>query len=215
MTDSAKIRRSVSPRRIFLCPRHRSLGAARTSWVGLAHLEDMSDIEHIIPGLDPVLTTSELAGHLGVPVQTIHDLRHAGGVPAASGSAGNCATDSPKSASGSPRSRRQPSGDPLPTETTGERRTRPAPKLCTDSGALAPTRRFDSAATSARLLSSGSTCRATSTWRSSRTASGRRSTPSGPCRWLDTPAVRWCHGGTTALYAESRRTTAGAADSTG
>ena len=81
MTDSAKIRRSASLRRIFLSPRHRSLGAARTSWDALAHLEYMSDIEHDIPGLDPVITTSELAGHLGVPVQTIHDLRHAGRGP--------------------------------------------------------------------------------------------------------------------------------------
>ncbi|MBC7724815.1 MAG: helix-turn-helix domain-containing protein [Burkholderiaceae bacterium] len=35
------------------------------------------DTLHTFPGLDPVLTTSELAAHLGVPVQTIHDLRHA------------------------------------------------------------------------------------------------------------------------------------------
>jgi excisionase family DNA binding protein len=32
-------------------------------------------------GLEPVLTTSELAAHLGVPVQTIHDLRHSGRGP--------------------------------------------------------------------------------------------------------------------------------------
>jgi excisionase family DNA binding protein len=34
-----------------------------------------------IPGLEPVLTTSELAAHLGVRVQTIHDLRHSGRGP--------------------------------------------------------------------------------------------------------------------------------------
>lgn len=34
-----------------------------------------------LPGLEPVLTTSQLAAHLGVPVQTIHDLRHAGRGP--------------------------------------------------------------------------------------------------------------------------------------
>ncbi|MBW4043243.1 MAG: helix-turn-helix domain-containing protein [Acidobacteria bacterium] len=32
-------------------------------------------------GLEPVLTTSQLAAHLGVPVQTIYDLRYAGGGP--------------------------------------------------------------------------------------------------------------------------------------
>lgn len=37
----------------------------------------MSDTSHAYLGLEPVLTTSELAAHLGVPVQTIHDLRHA------------------------------------------------------------------------------------------------------------------------------------------
>jgi len=35
------------------------------------------DTVHTFPGLEPVLTTSDLAAHLGVPVQTIHDLRHA------------------------------------------------------------------------------------------------------------------------------------------
>jgi excisionase family DNA binding protein len=41
----------------------------------------MNDIVHPFPGLEPVLTTSELAAHLGVPVQTIHDLRHSGRGP--------------------------------------------------------------------------------------------------------------------------------------
>ena len=35
------------------------------------------DTLHTFPGCEPVLTTSDLAAHLGVPVQTIHDLRHA------------------------------------------------------------------------------------------------------------------------------------------
>ena len=35
------------------------------------------DTLHTFPGLEPVLTTSDPAAHLGVPVQTIHDLRHA------------------------------------------------------------------------------------------------------------------------------------------
>ena len=77
MTDSARIRRSLRLRRIFLSlprvclerPRHRS-GA-------LVHLSGMTETAHIIPSLEAVLTTSELAAHLGVPVQTIHDLRHA------------------------------------------------------------------------------------------------------------------------------------------
>ena len=42
----------------------------------------MSETSHAYPGLEPVLTTSELAAHLGVPVQTIHDLRHARGFKA-------------------------------------------------------------------------------------------------------------------------------------
>jgi excisionase family DNA binding protein len=41
----------------------------------------MNEIMHPFPGLEPVLTTSELAAHLGVPVQTIHDLRHSGRGP--------------------------------------------------------------------------------------------------------------------------------------
>lgn len=41
----------------------------------------MSELAHPVPGLEPVLTTSELAAHLGVPVQTIHDLRHTGRGP--------------------------------------------------------------------------------------------------------------------------------------
>ncbi|QLQ10054.1 MAG: helix-turn-helix domain-containing protein [Nocardioidaceae bacterium] len=41
----------------------------------------MSDSIHPVTGLEPVLTTSELAAHLGVPVQTIHDLRHSGRGP--------------------------------------------------------------------------------------------------------------------------------------
>lgn len=41
----------------------------------------MNDLARPLPALEPVLTTSELAAHLGVPVQTIHDLRHAGRGP--------------------------------------------------------------------------------------------------------------------------------------
>ncbi|TSD53670.1 helix-turn-helix transcriptional regulator [Aeromicrobium piscarium] len=41
----------------------------------------MTDLSRPTIGLEPVLTTSELAAHLGVPVQTIHDLRHGGRGP--------------------------------------------------------------------------------------------------------------------------------------
>lgn len=37
----------------------------------------MSDTSRVYLSLEPVLTTSELAAHLGVPAQSIHDLRHA------------------------------------------------------------------------------------------------------------------------------------------
>ena len=81
MADSAKIRRSDSLGRIFLSRHYHRLGATRCPSERLAHLRYMSDFEHLVPGLEPVLTTSELASHLGVPVQTIHDLRHSGRGP--------------------------------------------------------------------------------------------------------------------------------------
>lgn len=74
MSDPAQIRRSPRLRRIF----------SSLHQVGLEPPRDRSDLltgtsepSHPFPGLEPVLTTSELAAHLGVPVQTIHDLRHA------------------------------------------------------------------------------------------------------------------------------------------
>lgn len=45
-----------------------------------AHLLFMDSIENG-SGLPPVLTTSQLAAFLGVPLQTIYDLRHAGRGP--------------------------------------------------------------------------------------------------------------------------------------
>ncbi|ALJ21449.1 helix-turn-helix domain-containing protein [Microbacterium sp. No. 7] len=39
------------------------------------------DTTTTLTGLEPVLTTSQLAAHLDVPVQTLHDLRHAGRGP--------------------------------------------------------------------------------------------------------------------------------------
>lgn len=81
MTNSAQIRRGSMPRRIFPSARGCMLGAARPSSARLAHLGCMNDAMHPFPGLEPVMATSELAAHLGVPVQTLHDLRHAGRGP--------------------------------------------------------------------------------------------------------------------------------------
>lgn len=45
----------------------------------LARLARLHEQVHTpIAGLEPVYTTPELAAHLGVPVQAIHDLRHSG-----------------------------------------------------------------------------------------------------------------------------------------
>ena len=81
MTTTAKIRRSPVLRRIFLSTPRRPSAPARTVSARLAHLGGMNESPHPIPGLEPMLTTSELAAHLGVPVQTIHDLRHLGRGP--------------------------------------------------------------------------------------------------------------------------------------
>lgn len=77
MTDSAQIRRSTKLRRIFLYLQRVRLGAFRDRSGSLAYLTGMSETSNAYPSLEPVLTTSELAAHLRVPVQTIHDLRHA------------------------------------------------------------------------------------------------------------------------------------------
>ena len=63
-----------------VAPRGVAVDAPRVRLARLAHLSSM-DEELQRTGLEPVLTTSQLAAHLGVPVQTIHDLRHAGGGP--------------------------------------------------------------------------------------------------------------------------------------
>lgn len=81
MADSANIRRRKIPRRIFLSRHDVRLVPARRRSGRLEHLWRMNDAAPTPPGLEPVLTTSELAAHLGVPVQTIHDLRHAGRGP--------------------------------------------------------------------------------------------------------------------------------------
>jgi excisionase family DNA binding protein len=61
-------------------PWGRAFDPHRVRSTRLAHLSCM-DEQSQRSGLEPVLTTSQLAAHLGVPVQTIHDLRHAGGGP--------------------------------------------------------------------------------------------------------------------------------------
>lgn len=81
MQNSAKSRRTSTVRRLSSFPDRSALETARRPSARLAHLPCMSEPAHSIPGLEPVLTTAELAAHLGVPVQTIHDLRHCGRGP--------------------------------------------------------------------------------------------------------------------------------------
>lgn len=81
MKNSAQPRRDPRSRRGFSFAPRCALGPARRRSGGLAHLLSMTHLAHPVTGLEPVLTTSELAAHLGVPVQTIHDLRHAGRGP--------------------------------------------------------------------------------------------------------------------------------------
>ncbi len=52
----------------------------RVGWGALAHLSLMDTFD-APTGLEPVLTTSQLAAHLGVSPQAIHDLRHLGRGP--------------------------------------------------------------------------------------------------------------------------------------
>lgn len=52
----------------------------RAGWATLAHLSFMDTFDTPV-GLEPVLTTSQLAAHLGVSPQAIHDLRHLGRGP--------------------------------------------------------------------------------------------------------------------------------------
>ena len=81
MQNSAKSRRTSFVRRLSSFPDRCALDTARRPSVRLAHLMCMNEPARTLPGLESVLTTSELAAHLGVPVQTIHDLRHSGRGP--------------------------------------------------------------------------------------------------------------------------------------
>ncbi len=56
------------------------IGPSRIGLTRLAHLSVM-DTANSPSGLEPVLTTSQLAAHLGVSPQAIHDLRHLGRGP--------------------------------------------------------------------------------------------------------------------------------------
>lgn len=73
--------------RLFRNSRH--LGAlvgkvhdpVRLGWGELEHLQDMDNERLSGLGLEPVVTTSELAEYLGVHVQAIYDLRNNGRGP--------------------------------------------------------------------------------------------------------------------------------------
>ena len=56
-------------------------GPGRAIWSGLEHLRVMNTERLAALGLEPVLTTSELAEYLGVQVQAIYDLRADGRGP--------------------------------------------------------------------------------------------------------------------------------------
>lgn len=77
---SAQTRRFTRHFRWFHPVGDAAFGFARVGLPVPAHLSGMDDHSSDV-GLEPVLTTSQLAAHLGVPVQTIHDLRYAGGGP--------------------------------------------------------------------------------------------------------------------------------------
>ena len=75
-----------SPRRVCLSA---GLGASRAPSAAHVHLGVMDTVTHRQPdteasaedGLGPIFTTSQLAAHLGVSVQTLYDLRNQGRGP--------------------------------------------------------------------------------------------------------------------------------------
>src|SRR4051794_28505584 len=71
MLNSAKSRRDHRSRRLSSFPTRYALDAARRASARLVHLMGMRELFHPVPGLESVLTTSELAAHLGVPVETM------------------------------------------------------------------------------------------------------------------------------------------------
>lgn len=90
MTNWAKTGRTDAQHRHSQCRYRNRLAVPRQGSAQLEHsgstrscrlMVSMNDLSRPAIGLEPVLTTSELAAHLGVPVQTIHDLRHGGRGP--------------------------------------------------------------------------------------------------------------------------------------
>lgn len=78
---SACIRRLGSARGASRTDRLVRFGPPGGAWTDRAHLSRMDIQRTAALGLDPLLTTSELADYLGVQVQAIYDLRSAGRGP--------------------------------------------------------------------------------------------------------------------------------------
>jgi excisionase family DNA binding protein len=81
--DSAFIRRLSLRNTLFRDHPRNAFDASRTAWGRLAHLLCMDTERTAELGLEPLLTTSELADYLGVRVQAIYDLRCDGRGPVA------------------------------------------------------------------------------------------------------------------------------------
>jgi predicted DNA-binding transcriptional regulator AlpA len=81
--DSAFIRRLSLLKGAFRDRRRNAFDPSRTVWGCLAHLLCMDTERSTELGLEPLLTTSELADYLGVRVQAIYDLRCDGRGPVA------------------------------------------------------------------------------------------------------------------------------------
>lgn len=79
--------RSAPIQRLLSCATDRSeigrgvFGRARSAWGWRGHLPSMDTNRLTELGLEPMLTTSELAEYLGVNVQAIYDLRADGRGP--------------------------------------------------------------------------------------------------------------------------------------
>lgn len=81
--DSASIRRLSLRNRLFRERPRNAFDASRMVRGRLAHLLCMDTERTAEQGLEPLLTTSELADYLGVRVQAIYDLRCDGRGPVA------------------------------------------------------------------------------------------------------------------------------------
>lgn len=80
--------RSTLIQRLFVAPaewrapRIEVFDPARSIWSALEHLLFMNREQLSAAGLEPMLTTTELAAYLGVNAQAIYDLRNHGRGPA-------------------------------------------------------------------------------------------------------------------------------------